>query len=122
MMHDVEIDFERMEKDFSERKTNIQEIIGLNSVVERRRNMIVADSNDYMQSRERVLKSLERNMFTQEMKLMAMILTSKYGNYWDSGQYYIHYRHYNQIIKDPKRRLCLISSHGLHLTLSSLNE
>lgn len=119
-MNTIEIDLERMNKDFKSRKNNITEILQLKSIVARKRNMLFADSNDFMQSRERVLKSLERVMFTQEMKVMAIALLELYGDYTSDTYYYRNSE--NKLIKRKGLSQCLISSHGLHLTLSSLNE
>lgn len=119
-MNTIEIDLDRMNRDFKSKKENITEILQLKSVVARKRNMLFADSNDFMQSRERVLKSLERIMFTQEMKLMANTLLEQYGDYTHDTYYYRQSD--DKLIKRKGLSQCLISSHGLHLTLSSLNE
>lgn len=121
MLNQVFFDLEKLEKDFSD-QSNITEILELKSIVLRKRNMLSAESNNFMQKRFTVLKTLERNMFHQEMRLMAEVILKSYGKYWDQYGYSYNNYHLSKIVRDERKNLCLISSHGLHLTLSSTNE
>jgi len=119
MIDNVRFDLDLLKKDLS--KNQVSEMIVTKSKLLNKKNLIFSTSNNYMQSRNNVLKMLERNMFHQEMKLMATILIESYGMSYMGHSYYYE-RQLETIIKDKGRYLCLISSHGLHLTLSSLNE
>lgn len=117
----VNFDKEKLHEDFSTKKRDITEIIILKSVVNRRRNMLDADSNSYLKSRESVLKGLERNMFALEMKFMAQLILDHYGHYWDGGRYW-HHKYIDKIVKNKGINPCQITSQGLRLILSSSDE
>lgn len=123
MISNIEFDIDTMEDNFSRNKHNISEMIKLRNIVIRKNSVLESDLNNCKIKTETVIKKLEQNMFNQEMKVMAIILTRSYGEYSDETEYYGRYMsHHAEITKKEGKNLCLISSQGLHLTLSSLKE
>jgi hypothetical protein len=123
MISNIEFDIDTMEDNFSRNKHNISEMIKLRNIVIRKNSVLESDLNNCKIKTETVIKKLEQNMFNQEMKVMAIILTRSYGKYSDETEYYGRYMsHHVEITKEEGKNLCLISSQGLHLTLSSLKE
>lgn len=123
MISNVELDMKTMEDNFSKSKDNISEMVKLRSVIIRKNSVLESDLNNCKIKTETIIKKLEQNMFNQEMKVMAIILTRNYGKYSDETEYYgLYISHHAEIIKEKEKHLCLISSQGLHLTLSSLKE